>query len=990
MGQLKLHFSADLPHQRAAIEAICDLFHGQETGRSPFTISESAAQLAAPLTGLANRLTLSPEQLGANLRAVQLRNGLPLSGDPNPDDLNFTVEMETGTGKTYVYLRTIYELNKRYGFTKFVVVVPSIAIKEGVNKTLSITADHFRALYEGTPLHYFRYDSARLGEVRNFAHSTGIEVMITTVGAINKRETGRIYQDSEQTGGDAPIDLIRQTSPILIVDEPQSVDGGLQGAGRQALRAMQPLFTLRYSATHVDKHHMVYKLDAVDAYQAGLVKQIAVAGGSIENAHGRPYVRLESISTRKNDFSATIEVDVAGSGGSVRRATKSVQPGDLLDQVTGRAMYAGLQIGEVSKAKGAEFIHVYGGGVDVYLRPGEAYGDIPAVERARHLIRKTIREHLDKELELRPKGIKVLSLFFLERVEHYRVYGTDGQPRNGDYALVFEEEYRRLKRHPRFQTLLAGADLESEAEQVHGGYFAQDRKGVVRDVTEKGREGVEAERAYDLIMRDKEKLLSLDTPLKFIFSHSALREGWDNPNVFQICTLREMGTDRQRRQTIGRGLRLAVDRNGERVSGSDVNSLTVIATESYEQFAEELQKEIEQETGIRFGYIAPHQFAGLPAPGTGGEPIGPEAAQRLYGYLQDEGYLDRGGKIDAAALKAATEADAFVLPDEFAVLAPDVSALLNKRAAGVEVKNKDERRLVRVRKRIYESAEFRELWERIKYKTTYRVHFDPEQLIADCVRGLKEARPVSPARMYWRKAQLTLGDGGLGTLAETTTSPELVDQGDIPLPDVLSELADRTQLTRRSIHCIVADSGRIADFRRNPQEFLEIATAVITARKQTALVDGVRYIRLGEHDYYAQELFLDEAGHGYLGRNLLPAENCVYEEVRYESGTEKNFVLAMEREEEVRAYAKLPSWFKIPTPLGPYSPDWAVVRETPDGMRHLYLVIETKGTQQPELLRPEEAGKIRCGRRHFAALGTGVTLSQASDWSDVDSGELTT
>ncbi|MEV3989083.1 DEAD/DEAH box helicase family protein [Streptomyces sp. NPDC049837] len=935
MTHLRLHFNAGLDHQVKAIEAVRDLFHGQ---------------VFTPAQGLANRLTLLPGQLGENLRAVQLRGGLAPSADPDPDDLNFTVEMETGTGKTYVYLRTIYELNKHYGFTKFVIVVPSVAIKEGVNKSLQIMEEHFKALYDGTPLTYFMYDSGRLGEVRNFAYSTGIEVMITTVAAINKKDTALIYQPSEKTGGDAPIDLIRQTRPILVVDEPQSVDGGLSGKGREALAAMHPLFTLRYSATHADAYDMVYKLDAIDAYQAGLVKQIEVAGGSVENAHSRPYVRLEAVSTRKNDLSATVEVDIATKSGGVRRAGVVVRDGDLLDAVTGRGIYEGLRIGEINRTKGQEFLHLRGGGVSVRLGIGESHGDIPRLEKARQMIRRTIREHLDKEVRLRPKGIKVLSLFFVDRVDRYRTYGDDGKPVKGDYARIFEEEYERLRNHSRYSTLLGEADLASEAAAVHDGYFARDKKGTWKDISEgRGQDGADAQRAYDLIMRDKERLLSPDEPLKFIFSHSALREGWDNPNVFQICSLRDMGTERQRRQTIGRGLRLAVDKDGHRVQGFDVNTLTVIASESYEQFAAGLQTELEKHDKIRFGVVEAHRFAGLPSPGDPAVPLGFEASQRLFAHLRAEGYVQATGRIDAEALSRAVAEDTFALPPGFEPLTAQVAELLTRRARGLKVTNRDEKRTVKVGEQVFGSEAFRELWERIRHRTTYRVDFDVEQLVAECVRGVRAARPVAPARMRWRKAQVVITEAGLATTGESTSSPVHADQGDIPLPDILGELVERTRLTRRTVRRILSESGRLAEFRVNPQEFIDLVAEVITSAKRRMLVDGVKYVRPADSDFYAQELFEEGELHGYLD-------------------TERRFVEDMEKDDGVVLYAQLPSWFRVPTPLGAYNPDWAIVRETSDGHRHLYLVTETKGSLQDTV------------------LDTGVTFTEADAWHHTPAG----
>ena len=515
----------------------------------------------------------------ANLKDIQLRNGLPPTASLDSGD--FTVEMETGTGKTYVYLRTIFELNKRYGFTKFVIVVPSVAIKEGVYKTLQMTDDHFRALYSGTPFEYFLYDSAKLGQVRNFAASPQIQIMVVTVGAINKKDVNNLYKDSEKTGGEKPIDLIMATRPILIVDEPQSVDGGLAGRGKEALNAMNPLCTLRYSATHVDKHHMVYRLDAVDAYERKLVKQIEVASATMEDAYNRPYVRLISTSNRRGVISAKVELDVEVTG-QVRRRERTVQDGYDLEQETGRVVYRDCRIGEIRVGKERASVELRVPGGECFLREGEAWGDLDAAEVQRQMIRRTIREHLDKEKRLRPKGIKVLSLFFVDAVERYRCYDEAGNAVKGNYAHIFEEEYQRLARHPDYQSLFREVDLTAAAEEVHDGYFSIDKKGGWTDTAENNQTNRDnAERAYNLIMKEKEKLLSFDEPLKFIFSHSALREGWDNPNVFQICALRDIQTERERRQTIGRGLRLCVNQEGERLRGFEVNTLTVIASPLY-------------------------------------------------------------------------------------------------------------------------------------------------------------------------------------------------------------------------------------------------------------------------------------------------------------------------------------------------------------------------------------------------------------------------
>ncbi|MDE2822295.1 MAG: DEAD/DEAH box helicase family protein, partial [Chloroflexota bacterium] len=453
---MKLRFEPDLDFQLQAVDAVCDLFRGQEICRTEFTVTRDRLNPQHRLAfeqddlGVGNRLTLLDDEILANLKEIQLGNGLPPSESVDSGD--FTVEMETGTGKTYVYLRTIFELNKRYGFTKFVIVVPSVAIKEGVYKSLQMTDDHFRALYSGTPFEYFLYDSAKLGQVRNFATSPQIQIMVVTVGAINKKDVNNLYKDSEKTGGEKPIDLIRATRPILIVDEPQSVDGGLAGRGKEALDAMHPLCTLRYSATHVDRHHMVYRLHAVDAYERKLVKQIEVASATIEDAHNRPYVRLISTTNRRGVISARVELDVEIAG-RTRRTERTVQDGDDLEQTTGRAVYRDCRIGEIRVGRGNAFVELRVPGGECFLREGEAWGDVDAASIQRQMIRRTISEHLDKEKRLRPQGIKVLSLFFIDAVERYRRYDETRSAVKGEYAHLFEEEDRRLARHPDYQSL---------------------------------------------------------------------------------------------------------------------------------------------------------------------------------------------------------------------------------------------------------------------------------------------------------------------------------------------------------------------------------------------------------------------------------------------------------------------------------------------------------------------------------------------------------
>jgi type III restriction enzyme len=984
---MQFHYEPNLDYQHAAIEAVCDLFRGQEICRTEFTVSSQGDRFALgqsdlPLggsfeqgqlglvqneLGVGNRLTLLDDELLTNLSKIQLRNGLRPSSSLASGD--FTVEMETGTGKTYVYLRTIFELNKRYGFTKFVIVVPSVAIKEGVYHTLKATEDHFRNLYAGVPFEYFLYDSNKLGQVRNYATSQNIQVMVITVGAINKQDVNNLYKDSEKTGGEKPIDLIRSTRPVIIVDEPQSVDGGLEGRGKEALNKMNPLCTLRYSATHVDKHNQVFRLDAVDAYERKLVKQIEVASAGIEGGHNQAYVRLVAVRNKSNRIRAIVEMDVQR-GSTVSREQITVQAGDDLEQLANRPIYESYLVEDIGCRKGDEYLQL--SNQEEPLRIGASIGGVSEDAVKRQMIRRTIEEHLDKELRLRPLGIKVLTLFFIDVVEHYRKYDSNGAHIKGKYAEMFEEEYKTAAAKPKFHSLFKEIDLTHDASEVHDGYFSIDKKGKWQDTDEGNQTNRDnAERAYNLIMKDKEKLLGFETKLKFIFSHSALREGWDNPNVFQICALREMGTERERRQTIGRGLRLCVNQDGDRQRGFEVNTLTVIATESYEDFAFNLQKEIEEDTGIRFGIVEAHQFATIAVIDANGEskPLGVEKSKAIWEHLKDMGFIDAKGKVQDA-LRTVLKEMTFTLPEAFESHQAEVSEMLRKLAGGLTVKNADERKQIRTRQAVLQSAEFKMLWDRIKHKTTYRVMFNNEALIASCIQAIKDLPAVVKTRLQWRKADLAIGKGGIKTNETGASAPIVLEERDIDLPDLLTELQDRTQLTRKSLVRILTECERLDDFKKNPQQFIDLVADSVNRAKRMALVDGIKYQRIGDDAYYAQELFNQEELTGYL-KNMLPATKAVYEYVVYDSGgVEKRFAEGLELNEAVKIYAKLPGWFRVPTPLGTYNPDWAVLVEL-DGQERLYFVVETKGSLFNEDLRDKESAKIKCGKAHFEVLAVG-------------------
>lgn len=1003
---MKIQFDANLDYQRQAIESVTGVFAGQEICQTNFTVAPLQSWEEGSLfhgtqedtLGIGNRLRLLDEDIHANIRKIQLKNGLaPSESFDSKDGIHLTVEMETGTGKTYVYLRTVFEMNRLYGFTKFIIVVPSIAIKEGVQKSLEITATHFKELYENVAFDYFTYDSSKLSDVRNFATSPDIQIMVINIDAFRKSFTDPeqenkaniIHRAHDRMTGAKPIEFIQQTNPIVIVDEPQSVD--TTDKSKEAIASLNPMCTLRYSATHVEKHHMLYKLDSVDAYEQKLVKQIEVAGIEVKDGHNKAYIKLLSVNNKKSPISAKIEIDARLKNGSIKRKEVTVTSGaDLLDAKYsgGRDVYDGYIIEDIYCEQGNEYIS-FTSKPDI-LKLGQALGEVDPDEFKRLQIRKTIEEHLDKELRLRPQGIKVLSLFFIDKVANYRWYDEDGNPQKGKFALMFEEEYDRAIRKPKYSQLFEGADLDTAAEGVHNGYFAIDKKkdSSGKDMLKESKIGKDGKAAssesdgsaYNTIMKDKEWLLSFDCKLKFIFSHSALKEGWDNPNVFQICTLNETSSVIKKRQEIGRGLRICVNQDGERVHGFAVNTLTVMANESYEQFAEQLQKEIENEEGIKFGVVEKHLFANIvvPVDDHNHEYLGTEASKQLWEHLQSEGHIDSKGKVQDS-LKVSLKNGTLALPEVFQPHAAQIVSVLKKVSGNLNIKNRDDKAKVSLNKAVYLSPEFQALWDRIKYKTTFRVDFDTNALIEKCAEEIKINLQVGKARFTYRKAKTEIDRGGVHTeqVQETTS---VYESRAFDLPDLITYLQNETNLTRRTIVAIINKSGRLESFKNNPQKFIEQAANIIKSQMRLFIVDGIKYHKIGDDQFYAQELFQQNELFGYLKDNMVKAEKSVFDHVVYDSDIELEFASAFERNEDIKLYAKLPGWFKIDTPLGGYNPDWAVLIEQ-DGKEKLYFVVETKSTLFSVERRPEENAKIKCGYAHFEALGDDVkfTVSNSMD-----------
>lgn len=955
---MKLQFDANLEYQEQAVSSVVDLFRGQTPKQSNFTVSlyntmEGQGTFFST-TGIGNKLELDEEDILDNLNEVQLRNGLKQSTALEHGKYDFDIEMETGTGKTYVYLRTIFELNKAYGFTKFIIVVPSIAIKEGVKKSLDITKEHFDMLFDNTPYDYFVYDSGKLSQVRDFAVADNIQIMVINIDAFRKSFTdpekenkaNLIHRSNDKMNGMRPIDLIAETNPFVIIDEPQSVD-----------------------TTPKSK-------EAIDAFEMNLVKQIEVASFAASGYHNRAYMLLKSVDNKKSPITAKIEIDALVKGEVKRKVVTVKQGSDLSEKLSGnRSIYEGYIVDEIYCEKGEEYVSFTM--KPEILRIGRAVGDIDDTAIKEQQIRKTIEEHLNKELILSSKGIKVLSLFFIDRVANYRYYDEDGNAHKGKYAQLFEKHYKELIQRPKYKKLIDAKLISDDETVVHNGYFSVDKKGVFKDTNGTT---TSDDDVYNLIMKDKEKLLSFDTKLRFIFSHSALREGWDNPNVFQICTLNETNSEIKKRQEIGRGLRLCVNQMGERLHGSAINTLTVMANESYEDYAKSLQHEYEDDEGIRFGYIEKHTFANISVTDSNGNIsyLGAEKSAAIYKSFEDNGYIDDKGKVQDK-LKRVLKDNALIIPDEVKDNLSAITAICKKISGNLNIKPASEKKTVTLNKQIYLSPDFKELWDKIKYKTAYSVSFDSNKLIQKCSDEMRANLNTASAKLIYSKAELKHTAGGLETTEKVHTTVYSGEETQM-LPDVVTYLQTNTSLTRRTIVSILKCSGTLDMFKKNPQKYMEDANKIISANMKSMLVDGIKYTRLGDDEYYAQELFDTEELAGYLEHNMIEAKKSVYDYVVYDSDNEAAFAQKFEANEDIKLYAKLPDWFKVSTPLGSYNPDWAVLIEK-DGMKKLYFVIETKANINEQSLRPTESQKIKCGQKHFEAINRGAVFTAVDDFN---------
>ena len=941
------------------------------------------------------------EHLNKIQRASQIAPSPRLEGR-----YNLTIEMETGVGKTYTYIKTMYELNQHYGWSKFIVVVPSVAIREGVYKSFQVTQEHFAEEY-GKKIRFFIYNSAQLTEIDRFASDSSINVMIINSQAFNARgkDARRIYMKLDEFRSRRPIDIIAKTNPILIIDEPQSVEGKQT---KERLKEFNPLFTLRYSATHRSDsiYNMVYRLDAMEAYNKKLVKKIAVKGITESGSTATDgYVYLEGINLSKADPTATIQFDYMGKSG-LRKISRKVGIGyNLYDNSGDVTKLEEYKNGFVVKAidgrdDSLEFLN----GVKLYA--GDVVGKVTEEQLRRLQIRETILSHIERERQLFYKGIKVLSLFFIDEVAHYKQYDAAGQPHNGIFADMFEEEYNDI-----LSTMQLGIGEDEclkylksiKAEDTHAGYFSVDKKGHMTDskLGDKKERTSDDKDAYDLIMKNKELLLDRDpkkSPVRFIFSHSALREGWDNPNVFQICTLKQSSSEVRKRQEVGRGLRLCVNQDGERmdanVLGNDVhniNVLTVIASESYDSFARGLQSEMAEAVADRPRAVTVDLFKGKVLRDTSGneQVVDDTLAQAICYDLIINGYVDRKGALtdkffeDKANKQVKIAEEAADCTDSVLEI---LDSVYNDRAMKPENARSNNVEL-QVDPDKLAMPEFKALWSRINSKSVYVVDFDTQELIQKAIQSLDKDLRVS--KIYFKvesgsmeevksKESLLEGSSFSKKKSEMYSQDKQVRANSAVKYDLVGKLVEETSLTRKAIIAILTgiQPAVFNQFRENPEEFIIKASSLINDQKATAIIQHITYHVLD--DCYDTDVFTEPTLKGRLGTNAMKADKHLYDHILYDSTNERDFAKDLDVDSHVAVYVKLPDGFYISTPVGRYNPDWAIAFYE-GKVKHIYFVAETKGSMRSMQLRDIEKAKIHCAREHFKAISSGDVVYDVID-----------
>lgn len=997
---MRFQFDPHQPYQASAIEAVTDLFDGQPADAdqlvTTFRLSPSepalsdqgevsgqaSLDIAAEVGAVGNNLVLDEDTILANLQRVQDRNGLE-SAQALTDGMHFDVEMETGTGKTYVYLRTAFELAKRYRFTKFIILVPSVAIREGVKTSIDLMREHFRHLYPEINMDASVYSGKRAEEVRDFASATSLQFLVMTIDSLRGDENTRImHQNRDKLAGLRPLDYLQATRPIVIMDEPQKKMG--TDPSQLAVADLNPLCTLRYSATHREIRNLVYRLDPLDAHQLGLVKTIVVSDAQELGSTAKPYVKLLP-GVSRDPFKASLKLMCRKKDGSYAKRKVTATLGDDLERLSGgNPAYEGnWRVSEISVEP--ERIELSNHG---YLHVGDEIGsNQDAVFR--EMIRETIREHIRKELTVHAKGIKVLSLFFIDKVASYLGDGINNLDANGDFAAWFDELYaEELARQPEAKAIMPATALEARS-----GYFAQMKKsgkGKSAVMTFKDSSGKTKadDDAYELIMRDKARLLSMDEPVRFVFSHSALSEGWDNPNVFQICMLRDMASETERRQTIGRGLRLPVNQAGQRISDAGLAQLTVVANESYQAFASALQNEY-QKAGVAIGFVRKQEFSRLPIMVDGKETVlGAKHSAKIWDHLHQRGYINDQGEVQGSWVP---EQLGFTikLPGQYAEYEDDVINIVNACKMETIIKRKRKRVTRKLNKELYAAPGFEEFWDKITQRTTYRVNFERQALVDACVNRIKTAPEIEPIRIQVTRTKMTMTRGG--TKGSTLGLRGVNLTGSYPLPDIVAQLQEATSLTRKTIIDILIASGRLGEFLDNPNDFIKMASTCIQEELAHVVVEGIQYEKIGGSIYELRELQEDglEEKDRFLDQlyQVANTEKTDFNYVVYDSEVERQFAEYLDGREDIRLFMKLPDKFRIPTPVGDYNPDWAIIKtevktevKTEEGQDRLYLIRETKSSLNPTKRRPGENAKINSAIKHFEAIGVNYKVAAPDNW----------
>lgn len=971
----KIKYESNQKFQVDAINAIVDIFEGQPNDIEDFSIAfKNKAQINqqvdmyTEIGAIGNHLVLDEEAILENVKHIQNTNGVPIISEL--DGMNFSIEMETGTGKTYVYLRTAFELAKRYNFRKFIIIVPSIAIKEGVKASIDSMKAHFESEYPGLRAEAIVYDGKNPEVVQSFATSTMMQFMIMTIDSIRGNRKLVVNEARDKLNGIAPIEYLAAVNPIVIMDEPQNMESELSSS---AINDLNPMCTLRYSATHKKKYNLMYVLDPVDAHRQNLVKSIVVANAEQKGVDAKPYIKLLETRNKSGSIEAYLEMVFKDKSGKVSKKSAWVKNHQDLAVKTNNDIYEGYIINDINIIPSMVDISPYG-----ILMENETWGGNND-EIFKAMIRTTVQEHFKRELLLKDSSIKVLSLFFVDRVASYLEYDENGLAVDGKFAQWFDKIYTEERNKNAFYQDI----LPEDAKEVRTAYFAEMKKGGKTSFVDskEGKGNSNDESAYDLIMKGKEKLLDINRPERFIFSHSALKEGWDNPNVFQICMMRESSSENDRRQTIGRGLRLAVKKDGNdyiRVYDEHINQLMVVANETYASFADKLQKEYKK-AGVNIGLVRKSEFAKIVLIEDENKTLGQTQSERIWNAIHENGYVDNDGKV-LANFKPENIGFNLNLPADLKSYTSEVIDIIKNCKIDKFIKNARNKEKIIYNKEVMYSPELENLWKKISGKTTYKVSMNRGEIIMQSIAKIKQYPKIEPIRIETKRNKVLLVRGGIhngGIVGES--SMDLV--GTFELPDVVKELQEATSLTRKTIIDIIDGCGRLNDFMINPYDFISMVRSSIQDVLSQIVVDGVQYEKMHDRVYTLREFQEDSKKdvERFIDRiyEVKNKQKTVSDKIELDSVTENEFANYLDNREDIKLFLKLPAKFKIDTPVGLYNPDWAIVKEV-DGQEKIYMIRETKNGGE----RQSELNKIQCAKKHFEAIGlNNYEKSTPANWN---------